>query len=275
MGGVFSSDTRRLREQHARRLESEARHQRRLQEEVTALEKQRAELEQNTRLAFLIGFGALSAVSAAAVVYSRARSTKALAAFKERALRAHAESETTLANVQARSATDVAAAKKAGVASFAKELLDVADNLDRAMESSAESTSGAAGGSSTLKGIEMTRSQLYGVFAKRGIERVDPLGQPFDPLVHEAVGRAAADAAAGLTHNMVASVMQPGYTMGTRVLRPARVTVCHDPQSILRSEVEVESELETEEVEQEQQSEEVEGTNESGKKSPKETAKKR
>lgn len=109
------------------------------------------------------------------------------------------------------------AIKRAGQR-IVEELLPVVDNLERAIEHT------VAGGDpqQLLKGVEMVQSQILGVFAKEGVDVVDPFGQPFDPTVHQAVQQREDGS---VPEHTVVEVLQKGYTMGGRVVRPAMVIV--------------------------------------------------
>jgi molecular chaperone GrpE len=108
----------------------------------------------------------------------------------------------------------------AGVEEMIRELLPVLDNFDRALQH-AEDDSGAF-----LQGIEMIAKQLWDTLERRGVEEVDPVGQQFDPELHEAVQRVEDGQHPPGT---VAWVMLKGYTMGDRLIRPAMVGVAVEP----------------------------------------------
>lgn len=102
------------------------------------------------------------------------------------------------------------------------DLLEVVDNLDRAIEAAR-----AAGGDTPLlAGVEMVRQQFLQKLAGYGISRIDPLGHPFDPTRHEAVSTVPATEA--YPDGQVAGVIAPGYLIGDDVLRPAVVAVAAD-----------------------------------------------
>jgi molecular chaperone GrpE len=104
----------------------------------------------------------------------------------------------------------------AGVEEMIRDLLPVLDNFDRALQH-AEDDSGAF-----LQGIEMIAKQLWDTLERRGVEEVNPVGQQFDPEIHEAVQRVEDGEHPPGT---VAWVMLKGYTMGDRLIRPAMVGV--------------------------------------------------
>jgi len=100
-----------------------------------------------------------------------------------------------------------------------ERLLEPMDNLERSM--AAAETSGDF--ESLLKGLGMVHKQVHAVFSAMGLERFDPAGRPFDPEFHEAVSVVPVDDPAG--HDLVHTVLQPGYLLGDQVIRPARVFV--------------------------------------------------
>lgn len=115
----------------------------------------------------------------------------------------------------ARDAED--AAKRAGQRVIA-EMLPALDNLERAL-----AHVGAGGdGVQLVDGVKMVLQQVLDVFAKEGVERIDPLGQPFDPNEHQAVGQADRP---DVPEGTVVDMYQAGYRMHGRVLRPAAVVV--------------------------------------------------
>ena len=134
-----------------------------------------------------------------------------------RYLRAVAE----LDNVRKRAARDLEAARRSGVERLAGELLGIVDTLEMGLE-----TAGTASAESLLAGKQATLRLLRGAFDKFGIELLDPLGQPFDPQLHEAMSmQPSATAVPG----SVLAVLQKGYRLGERLLRPARVVVAGEP----------------------------------------------
>ncbi|MBI3716247.1 MAG: nucleotide exchange factor GrpE [Betaproteobacteria bacterium] len=126
-------------------------------------------------------------------------------------LRAKAETE----NIRRRSAEDVLKAQKFGVEKIAEALLAVKDSLDAALL--VENTSVE----SFKQGVELTSRQLTTVFEKFSIREENPTGLPFDPTRHQAITTVASDQ----VPNTVVSVMQKGYCLHERVLRPALVAV--------------------------------------------------
>jgi molecular chaperone GrpE len=107
------------------------------------------------------------------------------------------------------------------VEKLAGELLGIVDTLEMGLE-----TAGTASAESLLAGKEATLRLLRATFEKFGVELVDPVGQPFDPKLHEAMSmQPSATAVPG----SVLVVLQKGYRLGDRLLRPARVIVAGEP----------------------------------------------
>ena len=139
---------------------------------------------------------------------------------KDRALRALAETE----NMRRRSERESADARAYGVTNFARDLLSVVDNLERALDHIPADQRAAA--TDTLKdlieGVDMTGKELASVLARHGVKRLDPLGEKFDPNFHQAMFEAPdGDIPAGA----VCQVIQSGWKIADRVLRPALVGV--------------------------------------------------
>jgi molecular chaperone GrpE len=134
-----------------------------------------------------------------------------------RYLRAVAE----LDNVRKRAARDVEAARRSGVEKLAGELLAIVDSLEMGLE-----TGAAASAESLLAGKQATLRLLRAAFDKFGVELVDPVGHPFDPQLHEAMSM---QPSATATPGSVLAVLQKGYRLGDRLLRPARVIVAGEP----------------------------------------------
>jgi molecular chaperone GrpE len=132
-------------------------------------------------------------------------------------LRAIAEME----NYRKRMDRELDNARKYAVERFAQELVGVADSLEAGIAAGA-----ADPGPALLEGAKATLKQLQQAFDKAGIKVIDPLGQPFDPDWHEAmVAQESRDQPA----NTVSSVIQKGYSLNGRLLRPARVIVSKAP----------------------------------------------
>jgi molecular chaperone GrpE len=141
-----------------------------------------------------------------------------LAEYKDRLLRSLAETE----NVRRRAQREREDASKYAIAGFAKDLLSAADNLRRALESLPESEAKDERTRSLLAGVAATERELLGVFERHGIKRIDPEGEVFDHNVHQAIFEAERpDQPSG----SVIEVLQPGYVLHDRLLRPAMVGV--------------------------------------------------
>lgn len=121
--------------------------------------------------------------------------------------------------VKARMRRDVAREVERGRRTVLVEMLEVVDNLDRAISSA----TGAETASTLLRGVELVREQFLAKLEAFGVFRLDVLGQPFDPQIHEAVSMAQVTdpAHAGL----VVAVAREGYAIGEELLRPASVVV--------------------------------------------------
>jgi molecular chaperone GrpE len=126
-------------------------------------------------------------------------------------LRARAESD----NIRKRSQTEVANAHKFAVENFAAELLPVKDSLEAALASE------NASAESMRSGVELTLRQLKAVFEKFNLKEIDPAGEKFDPHVHQAISTVDSDQ----EPNTVVQVLQKGYLLHERVVRPALVIV--------------------------------------------------
>jgi molecular chaperone GrpE len=135
----------------------------------------------------------------------------------EQYLRAAAE----LDNVRKRAARDIEAANRYGLEKFAAELLPVRDSLELALQSAAQADAGAV-----RKGLEATLKLLVRALERLGVTPIDPLGEPFDPARHEAM---LTQESATAEPNSVVKVVQPGYELNGRLLRPARVVVARAP----------------------------------------------
>ncbi len=134
---------------------------------------------------------------------------------RDQALRAQAE----IQNIQRRAERDVAQAHKFALEKFAGELLAVVDNLERAIEtSSAEDAAVKA----LRDGVVLTHKLFLDALRKFQVEALDPVGEPFDPEWHQAVSAQPSDSA---EPNSVLKVLQKGYRLNGRLLRPAIVIV--------------------------------------------------
>jgi molecular chaperone GrpE len=111
-------------------------------------------------------------------------------------------------------AKDVERGRRAMIVSF----LEVLDNLDRALDAA-----GDRHGDALVQGVSLVRQQFLSTLESLGVQRLDPMGQPFDPARHEAVSMVAASG--GTPDGHVCGVIRPGYLIGDEVLRPAMVAV--------------------------------------------------
>jgi molecular chaperone GrpE len=139
---------------------------------------------------------------------------------KDRVLRTLAEME----NLRRRTEREVADAKTYGVTSFARDMLTVVDNLARALEHLPSEARAAAEPQiqSVIEGVELTARDLEAVLGRHGVKKLDPKGQKFDPNFHQAIFEAPDET---LPAGTVSQVVQSGWTIGDRVLRPAMVGV--------------------------------------------------
>jgi len=142
------------------------------------------------------------------------------AELKDKLLRTLADME----NLRRRTEREVADARAYGIAAFARDMLAVADNMNRALHTSdAEELARQDGPvKALLEGIELTERGLHDALAKHGIKKVDPLGERFDPNRHQAMYEVPDPS---VPAGQVMQVVQAGYMIGERVLRPALVAV--------------------------------------------------
>jgi molecular chaperone GrpE len=140
--------------------------------------------------------------------------------FKDRALRVAAEME----NLRRRTARDVHDARSYAIANFARDMLSVSDNLRRALDAiPAEAKAvGGAGFASLVEGVEMTERAMLSALERHGVKQLAPEGERFDPNFHQAMFEVPNPS---VPANTVVQVVQPGYSIGDRVLRPAMVGV--------------------------------------------------
>ncbi len=139
---------------------------------------------------------------------------------KDKLLRTLADME----NLRRRTEREIADAKAYAVTSFARDMLGAADNLRRALESLPETarTTEEPALKGLIEGVDLTERDLLKTLERHGVRKIDPLGEKFDPNLHQAMFEAPdAEIAKGL----VSKVVQSGYKIGERVLRPALVGV--------------------------------------------------
>lgn len=142
------------------------------------------------------------------------------AEMKDRLLRMLAEME----NLRKRTEREVTDARLYGVANFARDVLGVADNMRRALEAVTPElrSSADAGAKALIDGVELTERELLKVLEKNGMRQFSPQGEKFDPNLHQAMFEVPD---ASVPAGSVVQVVQPGYMIGERVLRPALVGV--------------------------------------------------
>jgi molecular chaperone GrpE len=148
-----------------------------------------------------------------------ARLEEELTAARDAVLRAQADAQ----NVTRRAAQDVEKARKFALERFCSELLPVVDNLERALETT-------TGDDEIVKpiaeGVQLTLKSFQDALKKFHIEAVDPVGEPFDPQLHQAMSLVENN---DVEPNTVIAVMQKGYTLNGRLVRPAMVMVSKGP----------------------------------------------
>jgi molecular chaperone GrpE len=139
----------------------------------------------------------------------------ALSDAKDQVLRAQADVQ----NIRRRAEQDVSKARKFALEKFAEELIPVVDNLERGLESAQNDDADVT---VIREGIEMTLSSFLAVLKKFNVEPVDPQNEPFDPQLHQAMSMVVND---NVEPNTVLHVMQKGYQLNGRLVRPAMVMV--------------------------------------------------
>jgi molecular chaperone GrpE len=141
----------------------------------------------------------------------------AVAAQRDEYLALAQRTQADFENYRKRVAREAATAQERGIAGLAKELLPALDNLDRAIEA-------APAQDPLLEGVRLVRSELAAGLARAGIESYSPMGEEFDPSLHEAVATAP-QPEGGSPSGTVVEVYEAGYRLGGNVIRPARVVV--------------------------------------------------
>src|SRR4030088_208487 len=146
--------------------------------------------------------------------------TKETAEARDKMLRPLAEME----NLRKRTTREVADARTYGIRNFARDVLDIADNLQRALDAVPADTREAAdpGLKALIEGVELTERSLLNTLEKNGVKKFDPAGEKFDPNFQQAMYEVPDPS---LPAGTVVQVVQAGYTIGDRVLRPALVAV--------------------------------------------------
>lgn len=139
---------------------------------------------------------------------------------KDRALRAAADME----NLRRRTARELQDARTYAIANFAREMLSVSDNLQRALDAipAEAKAAGDAGFKALIEGVELTERAMLSSLERHGVKKLSPQGEKFDPNFHQAMFEVPNPT---VPANTVVEVVQPGYSIGDRVLRPAMVGV--------------------------------------------------
>lgn len=156
-----------------------------------------------------------------------AEAEQELAAAREEAARnrdQYVRAVAELDNFRKRAARERQDLLKFGNENLLRDILPVIDNLERALEHAAGQEGDAAG---LVEGVEMTLTQFRQVLNRFGVERIEALHQPFDPASHEAMGHLPSEQPPGT----VVQVLQPGYVLNERLLRPAMVMIARAPEA--------------------------------------------
>lgn len=157
------------------------------------------------------------------------------AAIKDQMLRLAADME----NLRKRTQRDVADAKAYSIANFARDMLSVSDNLRRALDAIApEALETDANVKALAEGVEMTERAMLLALERHGVTKLEPEGQRFDPNFHQAMFEVPNP---DLPNNTVVQVVQTGYAIGERVLRPAMVGVSKAAPKDAAPEAEIEA----------------------------------
>jgi molecular chaperone GrpE len=156
---------------------------------------------------------------AAGAIPDAAALTKEVADYKDKLLRALADME----NLRRRTDREVADSRAYGVTSLARDMVGVADNMRRALEAAGDAGMVVEGpAKALLEGVELTERELLKILEKHGVKKFDPQGAKFDPNLHQAMFEVPD---ANVPSGSVVQVIQPGYMIADRVLRPAMVGV--------------------------------------------------
>jgi molecular chaperone GrpE len=150
---------------------------------------------------------------------------------RDKMLRTLAEME----NLRKRTAREVSDARTYGISGFARDVIDIADNLQRALDAVPVEARAAAdpGLKALIEGVELTERSLHNALEKNGVRKFDPAGEKFDPTVHQAMYEVPDPSVPAGT---IAQVIQSGYMIGERVLRPALVGVAKGGAKVAASE---------------------------------------
>ncbi|MFT7131753.1 MAG: molecular chaperone GrpE [Cyclobacteriaceae bacterium] len=138
--------------------------------------------------------------------------------FRDAALRAEAEMQ----NVRRRAEREVEHAVKYGVEKIVQNLLPVVDSLEKAVEAAKQTEAGSDATQAIIEGMGLCQRLFLEVIAKQGVVTIDPHGEPFDPNVHQAISMVENP---DVEPNSVVAVVQKGYSLNGRLVRPAMVMV--------------------------------------------------
>lgn len=193
------------------------------------LKKDASQAREDTMMVAAIS-GSLVIASLGFGIWSRrgfASQRKILTEVRTKATEQQARQLVEIEGMQTRAAADAKKQMLFANQSFAKSLLDVADNLDRALTAvPSGSLKDNEEFTSFVEGITLTEKELLGAFETHGVEKLQPYNQLFDPNFHEAVMQLQD---LEKPHNVVCEVLQSGYTIHDRIIRPARVGVNQNP----------------------------------------------
>lgn len=153
-----------------------------------------------------------------ALAAENSRQEEEIASLKDQLLRAAAEME----NLRRRTQKDVADARTFSISGFARDMLGVSDNLRRALDHVDEADKEQQGLKTLIEGVELTEKELLNGLEKNGVKKLDPKGEKFDPNFHQAMFEVPNTE---VPNNTVMEVVQVGFVIGERVLRPAMVGV--------------------------------------------------
>jgi molecular chaperone GrpE len=143
-----------------------------------------------------------------------------VAELKDRLLRALADVE----NIRRRSEREKTETSQYAIAKFARDVLAVADNFQRAIEACPPEARDSASPQvkAVIDGVEATERQLLATLERHGVKPIDTANAKFDPNLHQAIAEVPAE---GKAKGIIVTTVQSGYTIGDRLLRPAMVTV--------------------------------------------------
>lgn len=153
-----------------------------------------------------------------ALAAENTRQEAQIAELNDKLLRMAAEME----NLRRRTQKDVADARNFSISGFARDILGVADNLGRALDAVDDAHQEQPGVKTLVEGVEMTERELLNALEKNGVKPINPENEKFDPNFHQAMFEVPNDT---VPNNTVVQVVQIGFVIGERVLRPAMVGV--------------------------------------------------